>query len=163
MRRKLAVGSLSSTTHEDGTHLLSRNVANQLTNLCRLISQKSEGLKYTATEAWNLALEYNVYFISAHQTPIGYKRGKQNLSRNATKNAQLSLKTNEISRPTSKPSFISHVKVYQNDLHTTFQSRPSNAIQFKDQTYILCVCVKNAGSAHQSDKGTLLTERHQPT
>ena len=103
----------------------------------------------------------NVYFISAHQTPAGYKRGKQNLSRKATKNGQPSLKTNEISRPTSKPSFISHVKAYQNDYHTTFQSRPSNATQFKDQTYI--VCVKNAGSAHQSDKGTPLTQLHQPT
>ena len=101
-RPKLAVGSLSSTTLEDGTHLLSRNVTNQLTNLGRVISQKSDGLKYTATEAWNLAVQDNVYFISAHQTTIGYKRGKQNLSRNATKNAQLSLKTNEISTPTSK-------------------------------------------------------------
>jgi hypothetical protein len=51
--------------------------------------------------------------------------------------------------------------------NTTFQSRPSNASQFNDQTYIVCVCVcvcvKNAGSAHQSDKGTQLMELHQPT
>jgi hypothetical protein len=50
-RRKLAVGSLSSMTLEDGTHPLSRNVAYQLTDLRRVISQKCEGLKYTATEA----------------------------------------------------------------------------------------------------------------
>jgi hypothetical protein len=53
--------------------------------------------------------------------------------------------------------------------NTTLQSCPSNAAQFKDQTYFVCVCVcvcvcvKNAGSAHQSDKATLLTELHQPT
>jgi len=137
------------------------------------------------------------------------------------------VKTNEIPRLTSQPSFISHVTAYQIHYHTTFHSRPSNAKQFKDQTYIVCVCVcvcvwcacvwcacvcvclwcvcvcrvyvcvwcacvrvvcvcvcvcgvcvvcvcvcgvvcvcvcvKNASSAHQSDKGTPLTELHQPT
>jgi hypothetical protein len=101
---------------EDGTDMLSRNVAKQLTNLRPITQTHGYGSSLIPRSSWQGLL----YFCKPNTNWL--QTVKQNSSRNATTNAQLSLQTNEISRPTNKPSFISPVKAYQIDPHTTFQS-----------------------------------------